>query len=387
MQMFLVFGDDMWKKQKAITLPDNARILAIKLAGIGDGLLITPALRALRERYPDACIDLLTRSIPAQMMKNWDVLNDVIIINPRPTGIALNQKFTLLQRLGLLKRLLSRLYWGHYDAVLLFHHLLPFHRGLTLQALILVANAKWRIGLDNEHGWFLNVVVEDDGFGARHEAEHYMAVVEAAGAKVRDKRLALPLSNEERERARTIIRDIGVNNGPTIVIHPGCSMLSTARRWPAERFAQLADALYQDFGGQLILLGGPDEVPLREEVMNMMQSEMPRCSLSGEESITLSAAVIEQCDLFIGNDSGLMHLATAVDTPTIAIFGLTNHKAWGPYTGGVPGRAIVVRLNLPCMPCYFKGREIGTPEGCAHRSCLTQLPVALVLAATRRMLR
>src|SRR5436305_1179836 len=377
----------MSEKHKAITLPDNARILAIKLAGIGDGLLITPALRALRETYPDARIDLLTRDIPAQVLKNWDVLDDVIIINPRSTGTALNQKFMLLRRLALLKRLLCHLYLGHYDAILLFHHLLPFHRRLTLQVLTLAAHAKWCIGLDNEHGWFLNVAVEDNGFGARHEAEHYMAVAEAAGAKIRDKRLTLPLSNEERERARTIIREFGVSDGPIIAMHPGCSMLSTARRWPTERFAQLADALYQDFGGQLMLLGGPEEAQLRKEVMNMMQSEMPRCSLSGKQSITLSAAVIEQCDLFIGNDSGLMHIATAVDTPTIAIFGLTNHNAWGPYTGGVPGRATVVRLNLPCMPCYFIGREIGTPEGCAHRSCLTQLQVAQVLAATRHMLR
>lgn len=377
----------MYERHKSVTLPDNARMLVIKLAGIGDGLLITPALRALRETYPAARIDLLTRYIPAQVLKNWDVLDDVIIINPSSTGTTRHQRSRLLQRLGLLKRLLSRIYVGHYDAILFLHHLLPFHRRLMLWVLTLAAHAKWSIGLDNKHGWFLNVAVEDDGFGARHEAEYYMAVAEAAGAKIRDKRLTLPLSNEERAQARTIIQELGASGGPTIAMHPGCSMLSLARRWPTERFALLADTLYQDFGGQLMLLGGPEEAALRKEVMDRMQSEMPRRSLSGEQSITLTAAVIEQCDLFIGNDSGLMHVATAVDTPTIAIFGPTNHQAWGPYTGGVPGRATVVRLNLPCMPCYFKGCEIGTPEGCAHRSCLTQLRVPQVLAAAHRMLR
>lgn len=372
-----------------VTLPANARMLVIKLAGIGDGLLIMPALRALRETYPNADIDLLTRHIPAQVLQGWDVLNEIIVINPRPKGAKLDQEFTLKQRLELLGRLLKKLRAKHYDAVLLFHHLLPLQRRLTYQSLTLATGAKWRVGLDNGHGWFLNVKVPDNGFGARHEAEHYLAVVEAIGATTQDKRLRIPLLDEERQQARHIVYDTDEPDtlqGPIIAMHPGCSMLSTARRWAPERFAQLADTLYHDFGGRLVLLGGPDEAPIREEVMRLMQSAMPVRSLSGKDSIKLTAAIIEQCDLFIGNDSGLMHLATAVDTPTVAIFGLTNHKAWGPYTGGIPGRATVVRLDLPCMPCYFRGKEIGTPEGCATRDCLAQLQVDPVAGAARKML-
>lgn len=371
-----------------VTLPSNARILVIKLAGIGDGLLITPALRALRETYPNATIDLLTRHIPAQVLQSWDVLNDIIVINPRPEGTSLNQKFTPTQRLGLLGKLLKRLREKRYDAVLLLHHLLPLQRRLTFQTLTLVTGAKWRIGLDNGHGWFLNVKVEDNGFGARHEAEHYLAVAEAIGATIQDKRLYIPLLHTERQQARDIVYDTNdpdEQQGPIIAMHPGCSILSTARRWAPERFARLADTLYHDFGGQLLLLGGPDEAPIREEVIRAMRSTMPVRSLSGKESIKLTAAIIEQCDLFVGNDSGLMHLATAVDTPTVAIFGLTNHKAWGPYTGDIPGRASIVRLDLPCMPCYFRGRELGTPEGCAARHCLAQLQVDPVAAAARKL--
>lgn len=376
----------MLSKAAPVTLPSNARILVIKLAGIGDGLLIMPALRALRETYPEAQIDLLTRYIPAQVLNSWDVLDDVIIINPRPTGTALHKKFTLQQRGQLLMQLVQRLRAGRYDAVLLFHHLLPLHRRLTFQSLTLLAGAKWRIGLDNGHGWFLNVKVADEGFGAKHEAEHYLAIAEAAGATTHDKRLRMPLSDDERAQASTIVHSHATPR-PIIAMHPGCSILSMARRWAPERFAQLADTLYEEYGGQLLLLGGPDEAPVREEVMHLMQSSMPRRSLSGSESITLTAAIIEQCDLFVGNDSGLMHLATAVDTPTVAIFGLTNHKAWGPYTGGITGRATIVRLDLPCMPCYFRGREIGTPQGCAARTCLVDLQVDPVAIAARKMLR
>jgi lipopolysaccharide heptosyltransferase II len=372
-----------------IMLPAKAHILVIKLAGIGDGLLTMPAIRALRESYPDARIDLLTRHIPAQVFRGWEELNDLIIINPRPQNTGPGRAFTLTQRLLLLHKLLKRLRAERYDAVLLFHHLLPLHRRLIFQILLLVTSARWRVGLDNGYGWFLNVKVQDDGFGSRHEAEHYLAVAEAIGATTPNKRLAIALTDAERQQAYAIVHGVqqpGAIPGPIIAMHPGCSILSTARRWPPQRFAQLADALYHGFGGQLLLLGGPDEAPLREEVIHLMNSAMAVRSLSGQESIRITAAIIELCDLFIGNDSGLMHLATAVDTPTVAIFGLTNHQAWGPYTGGIPGKAAVVRLDLPCMPCYFRGHDIGTPEGCATRDCLTQLQVAPVAATARKML-
>jgi lipopolysaccharide heptosyltransferase II len=372
-----------------ITLPANAHILVIKLAGIGDGLLIMPAIRALRETYPDARIDLLTRHIPAQIFQGWSNLNELIVINPRPDGAKLNRAFTPMQRLILLNKLLKRLRAERYDAILLFHHLLPLHCRLIFQILLLVTGARWRIGLDNGYGWFLNVKVQDNGFGARHEAEHYLAVAEAIGATTHDKHLQVSLTDEERRQAYVIVHGLQKPDaipGPIIAMHPGCSILSTARRWPPERFAQLADTLYHEFGGQLLLLGGPDEAPLREEVIHLMTSAMAVRSLSGQESIRITAAIIALCDLFIGNDSGLMHLATAVDTPTVAIFGLTNHNAWGPYTGGIPGKAAVVRLDLPCMPCYFRGQDIGTPEGCVTRDCLTQLQVAPVAATARKML-
>ena len=90
----------------------------------------------------------------------------------------------------------------------------------------------------------------------------------------------------------------------------------------------------------------------------------------------------------MGNDSALVHIAVAVGTPTVAIFGLTNHKAWGPYTGGAPERhASVVRLDLPCMPCFYRGHDLGTPQGCATRDCLAWLGVDPVAVAARRMLR
>ena len=382
-----------------ITLPPDAHILVVKLATIGDLLLATPALRALRETYPAARIDLLVTPASAGLLNGWEVIDHVIVLDK----YLFDYPQQLLKNpLNLLK---LRPTWrdlrkGEYDAVILMHHLTLFFGRMKHQLLMRATGAKWRVGLDNGYGWFLNVRVKDEGFGAMHEAEYCLALAEAVGASTGDRRLTLPLSEEERQQARKLVygeeaASPGAAQGdhtcaarPIIAMHPGSGGYSAARRWSPERFAQLADTLYHDFGGQLILVGGPEEAALHQDIMDMMQSRMPARSFAGKGSVKVSGAVLELTDLFIGNDAGPMHLATAVGTPTVAIFGLSNPQAWGPYTGGAPGRqATVVKLDLPCMPCFYRGHDLGTPEGCMTRDCLGLLGVDLVAAAARRLLR
>ncbi len=373
-----------------ITLPHNAHILVVKLAGIGDLLLATPALRALRASYPQATLDLLVTPDSAGLLNNWDVINRVIVLDKylfdHPYQILKHPRNLL--RLAPLWRALRD---SSYDAVLLMHHLtLPFGR-LKYHILTRASGARWRVGLDNGHGWFLNVHVKDNGFGAMHEAEYNMAIAEAVGATVRNKQLEVPLSDEERRQAwQLVYADAPPSEvmQPIIAIHPGTGGYSTARRWAPERFAQLADTLYHDIGGQILLIGGPEEVELHQQIIDMLQSEVPVRSFAGKGNIKVAAAILELADLFIGNDAGPMHLAAAVGTPTVAIFGLSNYKAWGPYTGEPSGkRATIVRLDLSCMPCFYRGHLLGTPEGCATRDCLAWLGVDPVAVAARRMLR
>ena len=375
----------MYKTQ--ITLPANAHILVVKLAGIGDLLLATPALRALRETYPQAQIDLLVTPDSAGLLDGWEVINNTIVLDKYlfddPKAI-LKKPRTLLR----LKDLWQTLRHGHYDAVLLLHHLTLSFGRLKHQLLMRATGAKWRVGLDNGHGWFLNVRVEDRGFGALHEAEYNMAVASAAGATIRSKDLELPLREQERAAAQLIMNENVTKVGlvhPIIAMHPGSGGYSTARRWAPERFAQLADTLFHEVGGQVLLMGGPEEAELHQYIISLLRSDVPARSLAGKGNIKVAAAILEQVDLFIGNDAGLMHIAAAVKAPTVAIFGLSNHRAWGPYTGEHK-LATVVRLGLPCMPCFYRDHQLGTPEGCATRDCLAMLGTDPVAAAARRML-
>ena len=406
-----------------IILPPDARILVVKLATIGDLLLATPSLRALRETYPQARIDLLVTPASAGLLDDWTVIDRVIVLDKYlfdyPQQLLKNPRNLLRLRL-----LWHDLRDGNYDAVLLLHHLTLFYGRLKHQILMRATGAKWRIGLDNGHGWFLNVRVKDNGFGAMHEADYNLAVAKAAGATTNDKCLTVPINEEEYQQARQLLyetdptetslaissqmpgpKNVGsrltptrrhASNGfehlhiirPIIAMHPGSGGYSTARRWAPERFAQLADTLFYDTGGQLILMGGPEEAELHQQILELMQSEMPVRSFAGKGNIRVAAAILEQADLFIGNDSGLMHLATAVGTPTVAIFGLTNSDAWGPYTGSLSThQAGVVKMDLPCMPCFYRGHDLGTPEGCMTRDCLAMLGVDPVATAARKLLQ
>ena len=377
------------KKTQPVTLPENAQILIIKMAGIGDLLLATPALRALRETYPHAHIDLLVTPDSAGILNGWQVIDRIIVLDKYLFDYP-QQFLTRPHNLLRLKPLWRDLRDGHYDAVLLLHHLtLPFGR-LKHQLLLRATGAQWRVGLDNGHGWFLNVRVKDNGFGAMHEAEYYLAVAGAVGAKTKDKRLVVPLSEADHRQAWQLLYEHETPQNmrhPIIAMHPGSGGYSTARRWAPERFAQLADTLYSGVGGQLLLLGGPEEAELHQHIIDMMRSEMPVRSMAGRGSIKVTAALLEQVDLFIGNDSALVHLAVAAGTPTVAIFGLTNAQAWGPFADEKAGQqALIVRLNLPCMPCFYRGHDLGTPEGCATRDCLALLGVDPIATAARRLL-
>ena len=380
----------MTKRTQPVQLPPDAHILVVKLATIGDLLLATPALRALRESYPQAQIDLLVTPASAGVLDEWDVINRVTVLDKYLFDHP-KQLLTHPSNLLKLRPLFRQLRAGRYDAVILMHHLTLFFGRRKHQALMLATGAKYLVGLDNGHGWFLNVRVPDQGFGALHEAEYCLALAEAVGGKTSEKWPIMPLSEEDQRQARLLVLGNGDSEQaarPIIAMHPGSGGYSTARRWSPERFAQLADTLYREIGGQLLLVGGPEEMELHAQIMNMLRSGIPARSLAGKGRIQLTAAALELADLFIGNDAGPMHLASAVGTPTVAIFGLSNSDAWGPYTGGHPARrAIVVKQNLPCMPCFYRGHELGTPEGCATRDCLATLGVDPVAVAARRLLR
>lgn len=324
------------------------KILVVKLADIGDVLTATPALRSLRESLPEARIDVLVPPHSKAVLDGSPVINNTLLFRKglfdRVNGVL--SPGSLVEALSFVLRLRSI----GYDSVAIMHHLTTTWGSYKYAALALASGAKVRAGLDNGRGWFLTHKAKDDGFGALHEVEYCLEVAKLLGAEGRPGPLEIPVGPDHLAYARAVLPD----KRPIVAIHPGSGAYSTARRWPLESFAALAELLSRG-GAYVLVVGGPGEEGLADHVVRDVPG--PHLNMAGKTNVRQLAALLGRCDAFIGSDSGVMHIATAVATPVVAIFGPSNHKAWGPWTpdGGndksLENTAIPAnRIGLPVLP-------------------------------------
>jgi len=356
----------------------HRRILVVKLADVGDALTATPAVRALRQRFPDAGLDVLVSPHAAPIFVRSPWVDEVIPFQKArydsPGGAFSLPSIAAAFRLG------GELRRRRYDVLVLLHHLTTRWGALKYAALALASGAGVRAGLDNGRGWFLTHRAADEGFGHMHEIRYCLQVAGSVGASVEDARMEMPLLPEERTWAEEQLP----GGGPWVAIHPGSGAFSAARRWPSRSFAEVADALAER-GARIVLVGGRGEEDIGKSVEAAMAC--PARSLVGRTTLGQLTAVLERAALFVGNDSGVMHLAVATETPVVAIFGPSNAQAWGPYpfvenpVGHVTDvRNVVLRSDLPCSPCLYRGRRLGLREGCAERPCMHGVTPREVLA-------
>ena len=352
------------------------RILVVKLADIGDVLTATPALRALKRTFPHARITALVPPHCKDVLDGSPLVDDLILFDKRAfdsTGGAL--------RPGALRQLAGlglRLRQGRFDALLLLHHLTTRGGAQKYAALATAVGAPVRAGLENGRGWFLTHRAEDQGFGAFHEVEYCNQVVELLGVEPDYGPLAFPLAEDDVARGQALLD--GFPSKPRIALHPGSGTYSLARRWPVERFAALAKGLVERLGATAIVVGGADERPLGNAVTQAAGDSA--LDLTGRTSLRELGAVLHSCDLLVSNDGGVMHLATAVGTPVVALFGPSNHRAWGPWSPDA--KSTILRSDLPCSPCFYTGHSLGTPEGCPERTCLHLITTEHVLNVVQR---
>lgn len=348
------------------------RILVVKPADLGDLLFVTPALRALRETYPAADIDLMAPPSSSPLLRECPYVDTIVSFD----------KYTFDEPGAFLRlsnwRPLIRFWWRlrrrSYDAVVIPRHLTTHMGTLKFAALALATGAPVRAGLDNGRGLFLTHRVTDEGFGARHEVENDLAVVSLLGATTDDTHLWVPADPEAEKWADSFA---GALPRPLLIVHPGSGDYSTARRWPADRFASLIDAWHARHEGTIVLIDANPTVTARVRDA----TSVPAIDLGGRTSLMQSIALLRRADLFIGNDSGPLHLAAGVGVPALGIYGLTNQQAWGPWGD----RTAIVSRDLPCMPCFYRGHRLGLKNGCPDRPCLTELSVEHVLQAAENL--
>ncbi|MBI4494371.1 MAG: glycosyltransferase family 9 protein [Chloroflexi bacterium] len=337
-------------------------------------------MRAMRVAYPLARLEALLTPQSARLLEGWDALDGVVLFQKaafdRPRDAP-----------GALPRALALAAWlrGRYDAVVLLHHLTTTWGTLKYAALALASRARVRAGLDNGRGWFLTHRALDRGFGARHEVDYWLSVVALLGAEAGSRRLEAPIGAPAQAWAAQRWAELGLEGRTVALLHPGSGAFSLARRWPAERFATVGDALAEREVDHVLVLAGPapEEAELAARVAG--RTRRPAVVVADAPGPQALAALLARCRLVVGNDSGVMHLAAAVGTPTVAVFGPSNDRAWAPYPA-TAGQAEVVRERLACSPCIHVGHRFGTPRGCPARTCLDLVEPEAVVAAAGRVL-
>jgi heptosyltransferase-2 len=360
------------------------RVLVVKLASLGDLLTITPALRALRASFPAAYVGVLATPSTAPLLKGLDSVDACILFDKA----AFDRPLDAVWRAPTAIQLGRGLRRGRWDTLVLLHHLTTRFGIAKYAALARASGASVRVGLDNGRGrGFLSRAAEDRGFGWRHEADYWLDVVAQLGAHhPGDPRLELVVAKDDEHWAAARWQELGLRaDAPAVLLAPGSGAFSRARRWAPERFVRVGRELMASRGLQPLVLAGvdPDEQRLARQVAVALGESVPIVPTAPTPQAL--AALIRRCRLLVANDSGPVHLAAAVETPVVSIFGPINLDAWRPYPPRV-ARNQVAHEPLACSPCIYRGHDFGTPAGCPARTCLAILEPSTVVAAAERAL-
>jgi predicted lipopolysaccharide heptosyltransferase III len=301
-------------------------ILIIKLRYIGDVLLATPTLRAIKAARPDVSV--------AMMVNRGS--EEVLVENPDLDEVLVLDKGSLAAQWRLIVGLRRR----RFDTVI------DLTDGDRSAFLTWISRAPDRIGFNDEQRWrgrCYTAVVRAESAG--HRIERDLASLIPLGIPAGDRTPRLWLTAEDERRADELLDRLDVTRQrPIMVLQPGARYWFKA--WPFERFAELADRLSAEYGGQVLIGGSEQERDLAQRICRAAKSQpISMAALSGMRTF---AAVLKRSALFVGNDSGAMHVAAAVGTPVVALFGPSNPSEWGPRGGAVE----VIYKGLDCRACF-----------------------------------
>jgi ADP-heptose:LPS heptosyltransferase len=341
--IFKLFGLTELKEFNEKTVKN---ILIIRMDRIGDVILSTPAIRAVRETFPNAQIHLLV----------MPYTKDLVINNPNINKLLVYKKDVLDK---------------DYDlAFVLCPGILPNYMAFK-------SGAKVRIGYSVKGGsFFLTSKLNDDRAArVKHTVESALEVVGIIECKTSNKKLEISITPQGENFANNFFKQNNLmHNDLVIVVHPGARQKHI--RWKKERFAKIADILINEKTAKIILIGSENERSLIEEVTALMSG---KAILALGLRLTELISLIKRVNLFIGNSTGPMHIAAALQIPTVAIFGnihpLDSYQKWGPWGNG----HMIVSKNLQCNNCH--------PSDCYDFMCLESITVDDVLGVVKKQLK
>jgi len=362
------FGAAARPPRAAAPPEDPARVLIIRLDLLGDLMLSIPAIRAVRRRWPRAEITALVLPYTAPLLGHFPEVDRVVTFDAnrlRPSGTP-----WLPGVWAEFFRLVRRLRAGRFDLALALY-------GPWAGLLAHLSGAGFRVGYGAEsHPNFFHLPLPGRRYLVRrHEAEYTLGVAAAVGAPGGPEDYFIEPLPEASARIGAKLARLGIPGGmPLIGVQVGAAN-GWAKQWYPDKWAAAAGEIARRRGAGVVLTGAARERPLAEAVRAGLG--VPAWNLAGETDIPELVALLGRLSLFLAGDTGPMHLATALGIPTVALHGPTDPALSGPWP---PGRGVVVRLDIPCSPCYDLTDAAVCPLG--HHNCLRRLgPDAVVAAA------
>jgi heptosyltransferase-2 len=318
---------------------------------LGDAVLSLPLLDCLHQNFPDGEIWIAGTEWVNGIYSSLDYLAGTIVLS-RKNG---------LKELKLSAREIKK---HRFDIGLLLTN--------SFASAMLFYQAKiperWGYARDGR-GWLLTKRVRQAPYERLpHQLHYYLNLASKLGMEPGPDKLHYPLPDEDKTQAKSLLASLNVNQDKTIaILNPGASY-GPAKRWPVGHFSTLAERLQETFEAEILIVGAPDETELAEAIATPMKKKP--ALLTGKTTLNQLAGIIAQAALFITNDSGPMHLANALHTPVVAIFGPTDPRWTRPYQEP----AVVLKKEVPCWPCFYRKCPYG-------HQCMTQISPEEVVQA------
>lgn len=327
------------------------RILLTRTDRIGDVVLSTPAIKAVRDRHPEAYIAFMVRPYARDIVEGNPYLNEVIVYDKYGKHKSIFKTIEFALRLRKKK----------FDLAIMLHptnrvHLIAYFAGIPK-----------RVGFDRKMPFLLTKKIPHlKQEGKKHEVEYTLDALRFIGIDSSDKALYVTVRKKDLEKAGRMLDEYHVGRGvPMIAINPGAS--SASKRWPAASFALLCDNLAKTFRARIVIVADAANAEFAETIAKGMRHEP--VNLAGKTTVGELAALLSKCSLFISNDSGPVHIACALKVPVISIFGRNepglSPRRWAP----TYKRSAVLHKDTGCSPCLadnckenFKCLQAITPE-------------------------
>lgn len=350
------------------------RVLVVRLRSIGDTVLATPTLHALKRFLPHAQVEILLEDWVAPVLEGSKDVDEIIRVAPHD----------LRDRLRVARELRKR----RYDVVF------NLHGGSTSSFLTRAINAKYRVGYASyRYKTFYNELAPPSSDLWRraptHSAEQQLALVGWTGVPVTDRpatRLfATADANASLDEKLNAAQNSRTHSGRFVdargfaLIHPAAAF--ETKRWAAENFARVIEHLQAAHDFASVIIAAPKERRIVDEVLNSVRAEFRPRVVSLNLNLPEVVALVARAKIFVGNDSGIAHIATAMRAPSVVIFGSSNVNHWRPWTPDDEKRAAIVREEMSCAPCPgYSCSQFDEPQ------CIRRVKVGSVISAIEELI-